>query len=203
MERKIHNRKSAVFQSPNGDSGKSTGHPLQGGLDIQGQNDHSGNETGILSKTPVTGMHGKGYYPRYRIVFSTVRSIYGLVYLYSGMDKLFSLEKFRGRLESVPLFQGTAPLIALGLPVIEIILSIILLFSMARYEWNALRISVGLMVVFTIYISIMMVSGMHHSQCGCSGLHESLNWAEHLIFNLVMTGMGVSALAIEKRTINH
>ncbi|QBR13543.1 MauE/DoxX family redox-associated membrane protein [Sphingobacterium sp. CZ-2] len=199
MERKIHNRKSAVFQSPQGDIGKSSGHQLQGGLDVPGQNDPLCSNADIGSPHPVKGNLGRGYSVSDRLIFNIARSVYGLIYLYSGMDKLLGLEEFRTQLKGVPIVRGIAPVIAPALPILELCLSSILLFAFGRYERIGLWCSVVLMGTFTIYITIMMVTGMHHSQCSCSGLIGSLNWTEHLIFNLVLVGLGISALAMESK----
>jgi uncharacterized membrane protein YphA (DoxX/SURF4 family) len=118
-----------------------------------------------------------------RISYS-ISLLFSALFLYAGVSKLMEFDLFEGQLELSPIFHSVAVFITYGLPVLEIILSIILFFpAMQKY---ALLGAFILMALFTIYV-FALIYGYKHLPCSCGGLLEELSWKQHLILNIFLT----------------
>ncbi len=107
-----------------------------------------------------------------------------LVFLwgYAVISKLAEHEKFiaQMKLAPVPMMHMLGPVLGWLVPLIETVL-IWLLFN-EKYRELGLKLSFVLLLIFEIYISIMLLSGLD-LPCTCGGLISKLQWKEHLIFN--------------------
>lgn len=130
-------------------------------------------------------------------IYGTVPKIivyaYAFLYMYTGYDKLYHLETFIDGNKKIPLIGQYAELIGWGIPILEILLAILLVFSFGRIERAALWISVVLMGVFTVYLATMLIF-VPDRLCNCGGVIESIDWTTHLIFNLLWLGAGIYAI---------
>ncbi|RBQ06812.1 MauE/DoxX family redox-associated membrane protein [Pedobacter miscanthi] len=105
-----------------------------------------------------------------------------LLWGYAGFSKLADYGRFveQMKLAPVPLMKHLAPLLGIAVPVAELVL-VGLLFS-ERFRKTGLWLSFLLLLVFTLYISLMLLSGLR-LPCTCGGLISKLGWRQHLIFN--------------------
>lgn len=130
----------------------------------------------ILHRLPIVSVYG-----------------YALLYMYTGYDKLKNIKSFIKGNESIPFIGQYAPLIGWGVPIVEIVLAILLVFPFLKLRLPALWTSVVLMGVFTLYMALM-IKFVPDRLCQCGGVIESMSWTTHLIFNLVWLGAGVYAI---------
>jgi uncharacterized membrane protein YphA (DoxX/SURF4 family) len=125
------------------------------------------------------------------IAIEIICSLLILLFVYAAVSKWLDFEKFRAQLGQSPLLSWIAGVVAWLIPFLELIISIILLFS--AYRYLALFISFSLMCIFTFYIIVIM-NFSDYVPCSCGGILKNMNWTTHLIFNccvsvLIMIGI--------------
>lgn len=130
-----------------------------------------------------------------KIIYSF--TVYGYIFLfmYTGYDKLMHIERFIHGVGKIPYAGIFAEYIGWGIPLIEIILALLLIFLGSR--GIALKLSVGLMGIFIIYLSLMLLFA-ENRMCYCGGVIQSMGWTEHLIFNLIWLLLGLWAIRVNQ-----
>jgi hypothetical protein len=105
-----------------------------------------------------------------------------LVFLwtYTALSKLANLHLSIMFLRKSP-FASIAQPMAVTLPVIEILLAILLTFPATKTK--ALKLSLSLLSLFTLYIFYMLLL-FSHRPCNCGGVINTMNWTQHIFFNL-------------------
>lgn len=122
---------------------------------------------------------------------------YAFLYMYTGYDKLRHVEVFIKGNRKIPIIGQYAELIGWGIPLLEILLAVLLVFTFGKARQIALRISVTMMGIFTLYLIVMLLF-VPDRICHCGGVIESMSWITHLIFNLIWLGAGVYAIKKQK-----
>lgn len=131
------------------------------------------------------------------IIYEVISVLFMILFLYAGISKLLDYETFKQQLFESPIIGSAAPIIALAIPAIEIIITFILFIP--AYQLLALYASLILMIFFTIYV-IILVNISTKLPCSCGGILEQLTWQEHIVFNSIFTilaGIGI----IVKRSV--
>src|SRR5215218_6411620 len=113
-----------------------------------------------------------------------IASLLIFLFVYTAISKLINLHQFKVVLEKSNYLKGYADLIAVLVPSLEIVISILLFFPISRRQ--GLLASTILMLLFTLYVGAMVVF-LRELPCSCGGVIQTLSWHEHLIFNLVIT----------------
>ncbi|WP_217643911.1 MauE/DoxX family redox-associated membrane protein [Pedobacter rhizosphaerae] len=105
-----------------------------------------------------------------------------LLWGYAAFSKFADYGRFvaQMKLAPLPLMKHLAPVLGIVVPLTELVI-IGLLFS-ERFRKTGLWLSFLLLLSFTVYISIMLLSGLS-LPCTCGGLISKLGWRQHLIFN--------------------
>jgi len=118
---------------------------------------------------------------------------YCLVFLfvYTATSKLFRLNVFQAQLDRFPWIKHMAPVIAWAVPVVELVAAGLLLTRRARRA--GLYVSLGLMVLFTLYLAFMLGTEKH-LPCSCGGVISAMSWGQHLVFNIFFTGVAIMGL---------
>jgi uncharacterized membrane protein YphA (DoxX/SURF4 family) len=117
------------------------------------------------------------------------------LFLYTGISKFLDPITFRSSLSMSPLLEHFAGIIALLLPIIEITIVVLLIIPRSRL-WG-LRLSAGLLSVFTIYL-IGMVAFSKHLPCGCGGVISQLSWKGHILFNIFFVALSFYGIRLQK-----
>jgi uncharacterized membrane protein YphA (DoxX/SURF4 family) len=106
-----------------------------------------------------------------------------LLWGYAGFSKLADYHRFvqQMQLAPVPLMKQLAPVLGIAVPVTELAL-VGLLFT-KPFRKAGLWLSFFLLLSFTVYISLMLLSGLR-LPCTCGGLISKLGWRQHLFFNV-------------------
>lgn len=115
----------------------------------------------------------------------------GVMFLFSGISKLFPIEAF----EVVTWQQGIvslelAPYFSRLMISFEILLGGLFLISYKMRKFT-LPASALLLVVFTIYLMIIEITGKGGDNCGCFGELIPMTGIESIIKNIVFTGMTI------------
>ena len=107
---------------------------------------------------------------------------YFLVFLftYTGVSKLINHATFEVILFQSPLAKDYRSIISWVVPGIELVIVVLLLLEKSRRF--GLLLSLFLMLVFTCYISYMILF-IPSLPCSCGGILKELSWNSHLILN--------------------
>lgn len=119
---------------------------------------------------------------------------YILLFTYAAVSKLLDFEHFRIQIAKSPLLSAFADIVSIGVPLVEILMS--LLFFVPRYRATAFGLATGLMSMFTAYI-VIILNFSSYVPCSCGGILEKMGWTEHLVFNIVFVVLGLIAWWLE------
>lgn len=118
------------------------------------------------------------------------------LWVYASCSKLFTYQLFVSQLEMHPMLKQFASSLALIIPVSELLIAILLIFSSTRIM--GLYCSTILLIIFTIYLIIMILTDSH-LPCGCSGIISGFSWKEHIVFNCVFILLSITGIWLYKK----
>lgn len=127
-----------------------------------------------------------------------VAGLFVILFLYTAIMKLKDIPFFIGSMEHSPVLRPYANLLAVLIPSIEIVITILLIIPTTRYV--GLLLGTVLMAAFTIYVAIILYS-MQELPCTCGGVLQQMNWREHLIFNSSFFLLGIIGILANKQII--
>jgi uncharacterized membrane protein YphA (DoxX/SURF4 family) len=119
-----------------------------------------------------------------------------VLFLYTGISKFMDYPIFKEQLAESPVLSPISTLIALGLPIVEFIISFLLFFP--RWRRIGLIASLVIMIGFTLYIIILLTTSSN-LPCSCGGVIELLSWPGHIAFNSILILLTVIALKLQKQ----
>lgn len=132
-----------------------------------------------------------------------ISMLFIVVFIFAGSSKLIDYYQFQQQLEQSDILKGYAGTLSWIVPTIEIVISLFLLIP--RFRIFALYACLGLMIMFTIYITLML----HFSEtipCSCGGVISTLGWRGHLYLNLclaLLAFIGIfTSIGLQKRLSN-
>lgn len=117
-----------------------------------------------------------------KILIEIVSLLYVVLFIYAAVSKLIDFENFRVQLGQSPLLSAFATPVAIGVPVMEIMIAVMLLLP--KLKLYGLLSGFTLMVMFTAYIYIIL-NFSQFIPCSCGGVLEKMTWDQHLVFNIV------------------
>lgn len=119
-----------------------------------------------------------------------------VLFIYTATDKLNNLAQFRFQLERFPFISPYAAIIAIMVPLLEIMIALLFLFE--KHILIALYASLSLMILFTSYI-IMVLNFSDSIPCSCGGVLSNLGWKSHIIFNCTFIFIALIGIIIYKK----
>ncbi|MET6999410.1 MauE/DoxX family redox-associated membrane protein [Chitinophaga defluvii] len=131
-----------------------------------------------------------------RAIIEIICSLLAILFVYTGLTKLFNYSEFRFQLGRSPFVQPIAGLISDTLPAFELI--VVLLLTIRYTRLVGLYASFFLMVLFTGYIWAML----HYSYyvpCSCGGILEELTWNDHLLLNSAYTVLSFIGIVLQAK----
>lgn len=135
-----------------------------------------------------------------RSTITTVISLlYILLFTYAAVSKLLDYQDFTIKIGQSPLLSSFAGYIAIGVPVLELVIVAMLCFP--RWRIMALYASFCLMIMFTVYIYIIL-NYSQYVPCSCGGVLQDLGWTEHLIFNIAFIVLAAVGLLTNYKEAN-
>lgn len=124
-----------------------------------------------------------------------------LLFVYTAISKWWDFELYTKQMDAQPFNNKFTPLLTIGLPIIELITSLLLFIP--RLRIIGLYASLMLMVSFTIYIWLVVHNHFGYIPCPCGGVIKKLNWWQHLTFNLyfvIITIIAIMAYHVQRFT---
>jgi uncharacterized membrane protein YphA (DoxX/SURF4 family) len=116
-----------------------------------------------------------------KIVLETICLLFIVLFVYTAASKFLDYENFRTVIGQSPLITRFASVLAIAVPVAEIVIALLLVSP--AYRRTGLYASFALMVLFTVYI-IALVTLSENVPCSCGGVISRMTWKQHLYFNI-------------------
>jgi uncharacterized membrane protein YphA (DoxX/SURF4 family) len=135
-------------------------------------------------------------------VIETISVLFILLFVYTAVSKFIDYDNFRVVIGQSPLLTRFAPVLAIMVPVAEILIALLLVIP--RFRRTGLYASFAMMVLFTTYI-IVLVTLSDKIPCSCGGVISRMTWTQHLYFNicfvlLALLGMWLHTRQAAERT---
>lgn len=122
-----------------------------------------------------------------------------VVFAYPGMNKLLEIKKFEEQLSFSPLLpDAITPYLAWIIPILLLTLAGLLLIR--RLRPIVLKVYIGLMGLFTLYI-IAILTVASFIPCSCIGFSDRLSWKQQLFMNVIILILSLFTLNLKKETI--
>ena len=114
--------------------------------------------------------------------------LFVLLFVHAASSKLMDYQQFKVQLGQSPILTVYAGTVSWIVPLIELVLSFLLLFE--SYRLYALYTCLGLMTLFTTYIALML-NFSDSLPCSCGGGIAALGWKGHLYFNIFLMALAL------------
>lgn len=128
-------------------------------------------------------------------IFICIRMVCMFLFLCTAHSKIVDHDRFLKGLTKVHLISVFAVLISWIVPMMEILVSILLLIPQTAKV--GLFAFINLMILFTLYI-VSALLWEKDLPCHCGGAIEKLSWAQHIWFNLAFILLAIFALRLIK-----
>jgi hypothetical protein len=130
------------------------------------------------------------------LILEIICFLFIILFVYAAVTKLLDYEKFTVQIGQSPLLTDIAGFVGWFIPAIELAIAGMLAFSKTRLL--GLYGALMLMVSFTLYI-LAILNFAETIPCSCGGVLASLNWWQHLIFNIAFVLLAVTGILLMYR----
>jgi hypothetical protein len=100
-----------------------------------------------------------------------------------------------------PLQHWLSSFLTYAVPISELI-AVVLLIS-GKFRKQGLYLSLGLLLIFTGYISLVQLNYYGRIPCSCGGVIRYMTWNQHLFFNLFFIAITGIAIWLNKTNYKH
>lgn len=133
---------------------------------------------------------------KYPVAILLFSSLLLFLFTYTAISKLTDLATLRLTLERVPFPAKGAAVLAVAIPMAELVIALLLLFSSTRLK--GLYASAGLLSFFTVFLVGMLLFAPS-LPCSCGGVIGGMGWWEHVGMNVGLVGLTVMGIRGVKR----
>ncbi|WP_316834742.1 MauE/DoxX family redox-associated membrane protein [Pedobacter nutrimenti] len=133
------------------------------------------------------------------LLVEIISALFILLFVYAALTKLVDYQKFRIELGKSPLLNSYSRIIAVAIPGIELLISV--LIAIKRFQYYVLYLAFSLMAVFSAYI-VAILKFSPYIPCSCGGILQSMTWTQHLIFNVGFLSLGAIAILLYPKKTN-
>jgi uncharacterized membrane protein YphA (DoxX/SURF4 family) len=130
-----------------------------------------------------------------KITVDIIAILFMILFIYTSVSKLIEYSVFKEQLSESTISAKLIPIIAIGLPSVELIASILLLIP--KWRLVGFIVSLILMIAFTIYVAFILSSDEQHP-CSCGGILAELSWPQHLILNISFIVLAIAGIILER-----
>lgn len=124
-----------------------------------------------------------------KIVWITLSSLLGLLFIYSGYTKLFPIEPFEYTFVDLGIGGWVfAPFIARFMIGLEFFIGLMLFFNLYLRKFT-IKLTSAVLIFFTVYLTVMIVKEGNNGNCGCFGNALAMTPLQAIIKNVVMLGV--------------
>ena len=153
-------------------------------------------ETETSETAPIGSGEGKKSRTVPIFIYYGLCAAFGALFAISGVIKLLDPILFRQQILGYEMIADPyAAVVAVGLPWLELFCGVGLIFGFLRA--GSLALLTGLLIVFLIGIFSAWFRGLN-IECGCFGGGEKGQYLVWVIRNVVLIGIGVFLLIVEK-----
>lgn len=138
----------------------------------------------------------------YHWTYKIIRCGMILFWLYVGMDKIWIHEAFELSLVQQPLIGAFAPTLSWLMPLLEILLAILLFMPNRKLESLGWKLSLLLILLFSIYIALGVMGILKNAPCMCSSFLTNVNRITHLWINGILFIVSLIAFLIRTKILN-
>jgi uncharacterized membrane protein YphA (DoxX/SURF4 family) len=136
-----------------------------------------------------------------QVLLECVCALLILLFLYASISKFLDFKTFIDQMNNQPLPNSWTPFLVWAIPLLEIAISIALLFEYTRML--GLYASLALMILFTVYTGIILLHFFPYIPCSCGGVIQKLTWTQHLILNLFYIALsGIGIILQHRKSLN-
>ncbi len=122
----------------------------------------------------------------FKIVFFIACSIIGFVFIYSGYTKLYPIEPFEYTFVDLGIGGWKiAPFIARFMIGLEFFIGLLLIFGLYIKRFT-LKLTIGSLVIFSIYLLFIIIKTGNNGNCGCFGTVIVMSPLQALIKNGIL-----------------
>jgi putative oxidoreductase len=132
------------------------------------------------------------------LIIEIISSLFILLFMYTALSKLLDFNSFKTVLSRSPLIGGRSAIVALALPIAEILVSVLLFFPKTRL-WGLYGSFVA-MLIFTLFLAYM-ISFAPKLPCSCGGVLKQMTWKQHLVFNIFFLLISLTGLVLERKRV--
>jgi putative oxidoreductase len=132
-----------------------------------------------------------------QVLIECVCALLILLFLYASTSKFLDFKTFIDQMNNQPLPNSWTPFLVWAIPLLEIAISISLLFEYTRLI--GFYASLILMIVFTLYTGIVLLHFFPYIPCSCGGVIRNLTWTQHLILNLCYVSLSILGIILQHR----
>ncbi|HMU44474.1 MAG TPA: hypothetical protein PKA80_14345 [Ignavibacteriaceae bacterium] len=124
-----------------------------------------------------------------KVTITLISSLLILLFVYAGASKFIDFSKYVLEIKTQPLPKWLINIIIWGLPPLEIIIAICLLFD--RTNLVAFYISLIVLLLFTAYTALILLKYFERIPCSCGGIVSGLSWKQQLILNIFFSSISI------------
>jgi hypothetical protein len=124
-----------------------------------------------------------------------IAGVFILLFTYTAINKLVAPKGLAYVLKKTTALPNFANELSYIIPITELAVCVLLFIPALRRR--GLLASLGLMILFTVYIGYMLLT-VSNLPCSCGGVLRELTWMQHLFFNLFFTGLAAYGLSTSK-----
>jgi putative oxidoreductase len=129
---------------------------------------------------------------KYAIAEEVLVGILVVVFVYTPATKLMKYEEYILAMKAQPIAPTLQRFLIYAVPLTEFIA--VILLAIPKLRTKGLYVSLAMLVVFTGYISLVQLNYYGRIPCSCGGIVQELGWEQHLIFNVFLIAVTVTAL---------
>ncbi|HEY4109070.1 MauE/DoxX family redox-associated membrane protein [Puia sp.] len=132
-----------------------------------------------------------------QVLLECVSALLILLFVYASLSKFLDFHTFYKEMNNQPLPDSWTPFLVWFIPLMEIGISVSLIFERTRLLgfYGALVV----MGLFTIYTGIVLMHFFPYVPCSCGGVIKRLTWTQHLILNLFFVAISIVGVVIQTR----
>ena len=139
-----------------------------------------------------------------KLLIEIIASLLVILFLYTGLNKLFEHTTFRYQLgiSPWPLLASWSGVVSWALPIVEVLLAA--MFLITAFRMTAFIASAILFAGFLVYLGILLSSGST-LPCTCGGIISSMSWNAHVWFDaacFILCIAGIWLLRNKYRILN-
>lgn len=136
-------------------------------------------------------------------IYKVLRGLMILFWVYVGIEKLWQLSAFHIALQQQPVISILAPILFWLLPLLEIGIGALLGLPSRRLQHWGWIASTIMITLFSIYIALGVLDVYDKKPCMCTSFLSHISWTAHLIFNLVILGLSLAGLVLNRKVLLH